>query len=52
MKISVNTEHVLLNITGSFENIEANFVKIIIKFPLPNQNEFLCNIQHIQNNRF
>jgi hypothetical protein len=52
MKISVNTEQVSLNISGLFEGVQADFVKVIVKFPLPNQNEFLCTIHHIQNDRF
>ncbi|CAF4313265.1 unnamed protein product [Rotaria sordida] len=49
MNISINTERVLLNITGSFGNMNARFIKVIVRFPLPNQNQFLCTIETIQN---
>jgi hypothetical protein len=52
MNISVNTERILLKIKGLFEGVQADLVKIIIKFPLTNQKEFLCTIQTIQNDRF
>ncbi|CAF4617317.1 unnamed protein product, partial [Rotaria sp. Silwood2] len=50
INISINTERVLLNITGSFESVNARFIKVIVRFPLPNQNQFLCTIETIQNN--
>jgi len=52
MNVSVNNERILLKIKGLFEGVEKNLIKVIVKFPLTNQNEFLCNIQTIQNDRF
>jgi hypothetical protein len=52
MNISVNNDRILLKIKGLFEGVQENFVKVIVKFSLKNQNEFLCNIQTIQNDRF
>lgn len=52
MNVSINTEQALLKITGLFENVQKDFVKIIIKFPLSNQKQFQCTIEHIQNDRF
>jgi hypothetical protein len=51
MNISVNTEQVLLKISGLFEGVQSNLVKIMVKFPLTNQTEFLCTIETIQNER-
>jgi hypothetical protein len=52
MNISVNNDRILLKIKGLFEGVQENFVKVIVKFSLKNQNEFLCNIETIQNDRF
>ncbi len=52
MNISVNTERILLTITGLFEGVQAHLVQVIVKFPLPDQNQFLCTIETIQNDRF
>jgi hypothetical protein len=52
MNASVNAERILLTITGSFEGIHRDFVKISVKFSLLNQQEFFCTIQTIQNDRF
>ncbi|CAF3033085.1 unnamed protein product [Rotaria sp. Silwood2] len=46
---SVNLEQITLTITGSFQGIQAHLIKILVKFSLPNQNEFFCTIQTIQN---
>ena len=51
MKIDVNMERVLLEITGSFEGVQAHLVKIIIRFPLTNQKEFPCIVETITNHR-
>jgi len=52
MNASVNAERILLTITGSFEGIHGDFMKISVKFPLLNQQELFCTIQTIQNDRF
>lgn len=52
MNISINNERILLKIQGFFEGVQTNLIKVIIKFPLLNQNEFLCTIETIQNDRF
>lgn len=52
MNISVNTEQILLTIRGSFEEIQKEFVNILVKFPLSNQREVFCTIETIQNDRF
>jgi len=52
MNASVNVERILLTIKGLFEGIHRDFVKISVKFPLLNQQEFFCTIQTIQNDRF
>jgi hypothetical protein len=49
MNVSVNTERITLTITGSFEGIQIYFVKVLVRFPLPNQNEIICTIENIQN---
>jgi hypothetical protein len=51
MSVSVNTEQVLLKITGLFDSIQRHLVQIMVKFPLTNQKEFLCTIETIQNER-
>ncbi len=48
----MNAEQVLLTIKGSFKGIDADFVSVLIKFPLPNQQEVFCTIETIQNDRF
>jgi hypothetical protein len=52
MNASVNTEQVTLTIMGSFAGIQAHSVTILVTFPLPNQHEFFCTIESIQNERF
>ncbi|CAF3574252.1 unnamed protein product [Rotaria socialis] len=47
--ISINSEQFLLTIKGSFEGVNEHFIKVMVRFPLPNQNEFFCTIQNIQN---
>ncbi|CAF5209901.1 unnamed protein product, partial [Rotaria magnacalcarata] len=47
--ISINSEQVLLTIKGSFEGVNEQLIKVIVRFPLPNQKEFSCTIQNIQN---
>jgi hypothetical protein len=49
MNVSVNTERVVLTISGSFEGIQGHFVKVLVRFSLPNQNEVVCTIENIQN---
>ena len=51
MNVSVNTERVTLTITGSFEGIQAHLIRVAVRFPLPNQNEFICTIETLQNDR-
>jgi hypothetical protein len=51
MNISVNMERVLLKIAGLFEGVQRHLVKIMVKFPLTNQKEFICTIETIQNER-
>jgi len=52
MNASVNAERVLLTITGSFGSIHRDFVKVVVRFPLPNQREYFCIIETIQTDRF
>jgi hypothetical protein len=52
MNASVNTERIVLTITGSFAGIQANFVEVLVKFPLPNQQGYFCTIETIRNDRF
>jgi hypothetical protein len=52
MNASVNKERILLIITGSFEGIHGDFIKVSVIFPLLNQQEFFCTIETIQNDRF
>jgi hypothetical protein len=52
MNASVNAERVLLTITGSFEEIHRDFIKIVVRFSLLNQLEYICIIETMQTNRF
>jgi hypothetical protein len=38
--------------TGLFEGVQADFVKVMVKFPLTNQNQFACTIETIRNDRY
>ncbi|CAF4667346.1 unnamed protein product [Rotaria sp. Silwood1] len=49
MNANVNQEEITLTITGSFEGIQADLIKVLVKFSLLNQNEFFCTIQTVQN---
>ncbi|CAF1388189.1 unnamed protein product [Adineta steineri] len=49
MNADVNIESVTLTITGSFEGVQAHLVTILVTFPLSNQHDFVCTIEHIQN---
>ncbi|CAF0972266.1 unnamed protein product [Rotaria sordida] len=50
MNANINQEQITLTITGSFEGIQAHLIKVLVQFSLPNQNEFFCTIQTIENN--
>lgn len=52
MNASVNTERILLTISGLFEGVNTRSMKVIVKFPLPNQNQYPCAIESIHNDRF
>ncbi|CAF4300412.1 unnamed protein product, partial [Adineta steineri] len=49
MNADVNIESVTLTITGSFEGVQAHLVTILVTFPLSNQHDFVCTIEHTQN---
>ncbi|CAF3798026.1 unnamed protein product [Adineta steineri] len=49
MNADINIESVTLTITGSFEGVQAHLVTILVTFPLSNQHDFVCTIEHIQN---
>ena len=51
MNASVNSERTLLTISGSFGGMEKDFVKVAVRFPSINQDEFICDIETIQNDR-
>lgn len=51
MNASVNSERVLITMTGSFGEMQKNFVKIAVRFPRSNQHEYFCAIETIQIDR-
>lgn len=51
MNVSINSEQAFLNITGSFDGVNPHSMQVTVRFPLSNQDQFICTIQTIQNNR-
>lgn len=51
MSASVNTERVILHITGSFHDVSIDTVKVTVIFPLPNQSPYFCTIQSLHQDR-
>ena len=51
MNASVNTEHVILHITGSFHGVSTDAVKVTVTFDLPDQNQYICTVKTLQQDR-